>query len=159
MKQKPTTPEGHAGIFRSYDDIPARYRLETYAQHYEDDDTLTTYYEEVYFPRYAPVSEWMETKAERARDSWQNHMTRQDRHHALATPSHVASWCDVLLDTCSPETAYKSYFRRIYNFYDWLKASYKHPHLYNPLQIAAIEYETTYEIWHYRVKIRPSNNE
>jgi hypothetical protein len=154
MNRKPTTPEGHAGIFQEYGDIPARYRLETYTQHYDGVDTLQRYYDEVYYPAHEPVSDWMEEQIERVATSWKNHMADRNRHHALATPQDVDLWCQDLLEFCSPKTSYKSYFRRIYNFYNYLQDSHQHPHLYNPLLLAAIEYDATYRVWQYRVKLR-----
>lgn len=158
-KLKPTTPEAHAGIFQSYDDIPERYRLETYVHQYQGEDTLDLYLEQVYFNSKSEVSESMRRRVQRFRDSWLDHMDERDRHHALATPEDVDSWCRVLLERCNPRTIYGTYYYRIYNFYEHLKTSYRHPHLYNPLLLAAIEFESTNEIWRHRVKDRPSNNE
>lgn len=157
-KLKPTTPEAHAGIFQQYEDIPARYRLETYFQQYQDDDTLDRYLEQFYYNKKSEISDSMRRRTERFRDSWIDHMNERDRHHALATPEDVDLWCQSLLETCTARTSYRTYFYRIYNFYEYLKTSYKHPHLYNPLLLAAIEYETAYEIWIHRVKERQSNN-
>jgi hypothetical protein len=158
-KLKPTTPEAHAGIFHQYDEIPARYRLETYAQQYHDDDTLDRYLEEHYFEKKSAVSDAMRRRTKRFRDSWIDHMNDRDQHHALATPHDVDLWCRSHLERCTAGTSYRTYFYRIYNFYEYLKTSYRHPHLYNPLLLAAIEYESTYEIWSHRVKERPSNNQ
>jgi hypothetical protein len=154
MNRKPTTPEAHAGIFKRYRDIPARYRLETYSQHYDGEDTLQQYYDEVYFPSREPLSDWLEERAERVSNSWKEHMADCDRHHALATPHDVELWCQDLLESCIPETAYKTYFRQLYNFYEYLRDCHQHPHLYNPLLLAAIEYDTAHQVWQYRVKLR-----
>ena len=157
-KLKPTTPETHAGIFQQYEDIPARYRLETYVHQYQDDDTLDRYLDQAYFKNKSEVSDSMRRRVQRFRDSWMDHMAERDRHHALATPEDVDTWCQTLLERCTARTSYRTYYYRIYNFYEHLKTSYRHPHLYNPLLLAAIEYEPTYEIWSHRVKERPSNN-
>jgi len=158
MKRKPTTPEGHAGIFQSYSEIPARYRLETYSQYYEGEDTLEDYYEEVYFPARAPVTDSLRKRANRAKGSWIEHMQDRDRHHALAKPQDVNAWCDDVLNSCSTKVSYETYYSRILNFYNYLKSNHRHPHLYNPLLLAAIEYDAAYQVWYYRVKNRPSNN-
>jgi len=155
MNRKPTTAEGHAGIFHSYSDIPARYRLDTYTSHYENEETLTWYLNNIYYPRYAPVSDHMERVVERVSKSWMDHMANQGRHPALATPEDVDQWCKSRLESCSAKTCYTTYFQRIYNFYEYLKADYRHPHLYNPLLVAAIEYDTANRIWRFRVKLRP----
>jgi hypothetical protein len=155
---KPTTPEAHAGIFHCHADIPARYRLETYASYYEREDTLDRYLNQVYFKKKPEVSDSIQRRAHRFRDSWIDHMEDRDRHHALATSEDVNTWCQILLERCTARTSYKTYYCQIYNFYEYLKTSYRHPHLYNPLLLAAIEHEPTYEIWTHRVKERPSNN-
>lgn len=157
-KLKPTTPEAHAGIFQQYSDIPVRYRLETYASQYKHDETLDRYLEQVYFEDESEVSGSMRRRAYRFRNSWMDHMGERDRHHALATPEDVDTWCQMLLEHCTARTSYKTYYCRVYNFYEHLKGSYRHPHLYNPLLLAAIEFEPTHEIWSHRVKERPSNN-
>jgi len=158
MKLKPTTPESYAGIFQNYDQIPARYRLETYFHQYQDDDTLDWYIENVYFNNKSEVSDSMRCRAQRFKNSWLDHMNERNRHHALATPEDVDTWCQTLLERCTAKTSYLSYYYRIYNFYQHLKTSYRHPHLYNPLLLAAIEYEPTYEIWSHRVKDRSTGN-
>lgn len=154
MNKKPKTAEAHSGVFNSYSEIPARYRLQTYTQHYQGENTLRRYLEEVYFPKHTPVSEWMQKNAGRVRRSWVDHMEQRGRHHALATPEDVDSWFEELLEQCSAETCYKTYFRRIFNFYQYLEHSYRHPHTYNPVLLAAINFESTRRIWKFRVKIR-----
>lgn len=155
---KPATPEAYAGVFQQYDDIPARYRLETYVHQYQGDDTLDQYLEQVYFKDKTEVTDSMRCRVQRFRDSWMGHMDERGQHHALATPKDVDTWCQTLLERCNARTSYLSYYYRIYNFYDYLKTSYQHPHLYNPLLIAAIEFESTYEIWSHRIKDRSRND-
>ena len=153
-RRKGTTPEQYAGVFQQYDSIPARYRLETYSGHYRDENTWNRYCEQVLFERFD--SDYIRKSARRAGDSWLNHMTGEESHHALATPKHVDCWCDKLLNKDrNRRTCYENYFVRIYNFYEYLKSSYRHPHHYNPLLLAAIEFETTRYIWLYRVESRP----
>lgn len=82
-------------------------------------------------------------------------MRQQGRHHALAKPEHVDEWCQNLQEDRTRQTCYQSYYIRIYHFYDYLKESCRHPHLYNPLLLAAIEYDTTRDLWMYRVDSRP----
>lgn len=154
-RRKGIRPEQYAGIYQRYDDIPDRYRLETFASQYEDEDTWRQYLEEVLVPEHEPLSDAMKKTIRLAEDSWQNHMEERERHHALAKPVDVEEWCQSLLDGRSPRTCYEQYYVRIYQFYEHLVSVSSHPHIYNPLLIAAIEYEHTNEIWRQRVERRP----
>jgi hypothetical protein len=154
--RKPRTPEEHTGVFTRYDDIPARYRLETFADAYADDDTtIYRYFETVHLPQYEPVSESHRERVHRACQQWIEHMDSRGRHHALATPTDVNTWCETLMTNRTVATCYKSYYSRIYAFYEYLQRSYRHPHLYNPLLLAAVDHEPTRSIWMERVNDRP----
>lgn len=153
-RRKGTKPEQYAGAFQRYSDIPPRYRLETYSGDYRDEDTWDQYCADILFERFD--SDYIQRNARQAGQSWLEHMTTQGRHHALATPKHVDCWCDKLLtEGRNRRTCYENYFIRIYNFYEYLKASCRHPHHYNPLLLAAIEFDTPRHIWLYRVDSRP----
>ncbi|WP_226483099.1 hypothetical protein [Natrinema amylolyticum] len=81
-------------------------------------------------------------------------MEDRGRHHALASPRDVEAWCDTLLEDKVPKTCYEYYFLRIYDFYDYLKTDFQHPHLYNPVLLAAINHSAARTIWMVRVKRR-----
>lgn len=153
-RRKGTKPEQFAGPFQKYSKIPARYRLETYQGQYQGQDTWDHYRDNVLLEEYN--SQHMEKVAKKAGRSWLSHMEEQGCHHALATPEVADAWCHHLLsgDRCR-RTCYEQYFIRIYQFYDYLKEHHQHPHLYNPLLLAAIEYESARRLWMYRVDARP----
>lgn len=153
-RRKGTRPEQFAGPFQEYSQIPHRYRLETYTGQYRDRDTWDRYRDDVLFEKYD--STHMRTVARKAGKSWLKHMQRRSRHHALATPQGAEIWCQQLLNgDRTRRTCYEQYYVRIYQFYDHLKESCRHPHLYNPLLLAAIEYDAARSIWMYRVDTRP----
>ena len=153
-RRKGTKPEQFAGAFQQYSEIPRRYRLETYAGQYRGQDTWGSYCDQVLFDEYD--SNHMRRAARKAGDSWLSHMQTQGRHHALATPHDANLWCQELLDgDRSRRTCYEHYFVRIYQFYDYLKQNHRHPHLYNPLLLAAIEYDTARHLWMFRIDTRP----
>lgn len=155
MNRKGVRPEQYAGAFQRYEDIPDRYRLETYAQQYRGEDTWQQYRDEVLLPSH-DFSKTIKRTARTGGNSWLDHMDEQGRHHALATPADVDEWSQKLLDgDRTRRYCYEHYFVRIYQFYEYLKTSYPHPHLYNPFLLAAIEYETTRNLWMYRVDSRP----
>lgn len=142
-------PDRYAGVFHCYAEIPERYRLQTFAPQYAGEDTWQTYVETVLFQKH-PNSETIRTDARTAERSWRTHMDERGRHHALATPADAKTWCQRLLDGLAVDTCYKTYFLRIYQFYEYLKDSYRHPHLYNPLLLAAIEDADARRIWRNR---------
>lgn len=152
-RRKGTEPDQYAGAFTSYEEIPQRYRLSTYAGQYRGEDTWEEYLQaELVGQR----SEKYIRDARRGGSSWRQHMQSRNRHHALATPADANAWAEELLDSDrSFETCYKNYFIRIYRFYDWLKHSHQHPHHYNPLLLAAIEYDASHRLWMYRIDKRP----
>lgn len=152
-RRKGTKPEQFAGVFQDYGEIPARYRLETYASQYRGEETWEHYCNDVLFEEFD--SDYMRENARKAGDSWLSHMNQRGRHHALATPQDANAWCEKLLNGRSQRTCYEHYFVRIYQFYDYLKNCYRHPHLYNPLLVAAIEYDAARHVWMYRVDARP----
>lgn len=161
-RQKPETPEKYAGTMQHFDEIPTRYRLDTYASEYRGDNTWERYVEEVLLEDYD--SERMRQTARLGGESWLEHMASRPRHHALATPEDVEAWCQKLLEEKARKTCYEYYFVRVYDFYDHLKSSCHHPHLYNPFLLAAIEFEATRHIWMHRLyrsraKRRRDNNE
>jgi hypothetical protein len=74
-------------------------------------------------------------------------MDEQQRHHALGRPADVVLWCEQVLDEVSPISAYRAYWGKLEQFFDWLLWHPDHPHLYNPLLMAANEHEAAREIW------------
>ncbi|GAB7092531.1 hypothetical protein JCM18237_28020 [Halorubrum luteum] len=157
-RRKGTKPEQYAGPFQEYSSVPQRYCLKTYAGHYTGEETWKQYCEQVLFGQYD--SDYIRRSARRAGSSWKDHMASQGRHHALATPNDVDEWCRLLLDGGrNRRTCYENYYVRIYNFYEHLKRNCQHPHLYNPLLMAAIEYDVTRRVWMYRIDARPEVTE
>lgn len=153
-RRKGTKPEQFAGPFQDYDQIPTRYQLGTYSSIYRGKEIWEDYKENVLFEEHD--SEYIRKTARIAGNSWLDHFEQRSKHHALATPTDVEMWCQKLRNgNRARRTCYEHYFIRIYNFYKYLKQSRRHPHLYNPLLLAAIEFDTTREIWMYRVNSRP----
>lgn len=153
-RRKGTEPEQFAGLFQKFANIPTRYQLETYESQYAEEDTWDLYCSQILLEKYD--SDHMKKTAQKAARSWKSHMEQRNRHHALATPEDANAWCDFLISgDRNQRTCYEHYFIRIYQFYDYLKQSHQHPHLYNPLLLAAIEYEATRQIWEYRIESRP----
>lgn len=156
MKRKGIRPEQYAGPFQKYSEIPARYRLETYSGDYRGENTWEEYVENVLYEKYGENSITIQRTVRQGGQSWLDHMAERDRHHALATPMDVEEWCQSLTATDRQRrTLYEQYFVRVYQFYDYLKTNYRHPHIYNPALLAAIEGGATRDLWEYRIEERP----
>ena len=147
-----TSPEEYAGALQHFEDIPYRYRLDTFESQYQGHDTWEQYAENVVLAEHD--TDDMHQRMRLAGESWRDHMAARGRHHAVATIEDVESWCEDLLADRARRTVYGYYFLRVYNFYDHLKYSTEHPHLYNPVLLAATRYPASREIWLYRVDRR-----
>lgn len=147
-----TTPEQYAGALQHFETIPPRYQLETYASQYCDENVWEQYVHEVALEEHD--SERMRRALRLAGESWLEHIHDRGRHHALAKPTDANSWCKQLAEEKARRTCYDYYFIRIYDFYDYLKFSSQHPHLYNPLLLAAVRYDSARHIWMHRVDER-----
>jgi len=149
---KGTRPEQYAGALQHFDEIPQRYRLGTYAGHYRNTNVWDRYKDEVVLEEHD--SERMRKTLQLGGDSWRQHMHPRDRHYVLPTLEDVNDWCEKLVDLKARQTCYEYYFLRVYDFFDYLKCHAGHPHLYNPLLLAAIEHEAPRHIWTFRVDRR-----
>lgn len=144
-EQKPTAPRGRMGVYKRLEEVPAEHRLRSYRDRYEGLDVLETFLTEYLFDRYS--SDRFVEDTRRAARRWKEHMSARGRHHALATPRDVEAWCSDLVDRYVPKTSYNSYWVRIERFYRWLRWHTDHPHLYDPVLMAAAEYPAAGSIW------------
>jgi len=139
MKELSTNPEDRLGVYKHIDDLPTHHRLRQYADEYAGRDVWKEYVEETNLyeryssPRFKPATA-------RAVDSWKTHVEERGRHHALATPADINTWCGELLTDRSNRTVYNLYWTRLATFYDWLRWHTDHPHTYDPFLMAAHEY-------------------
>ncbi len=147
-----TSPEEYAGAFQHFEEIPYRYRLETYESQYQGQNTWEEYAKNVVLTEHD--TDVMQQRLRLAGDSWHDHMDARGRHQAVATIEDIESWCKDLIADRARRTVYGYYFLRVYNFYDHLKYSTDHPHLYNPVLLAATRYPASRKIWMYRVDKR-----
>jgi len=148
----PSTPEEYASAIQQYNEIPSRYRLETFENEYQEKDIWGTYVEDVVLEQHD--SERMQRTLRLSGEAWMEHMQGRGRHYATGSPLDVNEWCNSLLEEKARRTCYDYYFVRIYDFYEYLKYSVSHPHLYNPFLIAATQYDAARYIWMHRVDER-----
>jgi hypothetical protein len=147
---KSTDPADRCGVYTSLDDVPDQRRLRTYADEYADRDVWTEFCADHLFDQHD--SERFQHNARRAGEHWIAHCRARERHHALATPADIESWCAALLAERAVSTAYNQYWVRIERFYSWLQCSRDHPHLYHPARMAAVEGDAAGRIWQEKIE-------
>ncbi|MEF8906968.1 MAG: hypothetical protein V5A13_03820, partial [Haloarculaceae archaeon] len=132
------------GVYKQVTQVPDRHRLSTYADRYEGRDIWAAYVsDEIPDDR----SERFIEDVERIERRWKAHMERRGRHHALATPTDVERWAAWLVDEFSIGHAYDPYWCRLEEFYTYLQWHIDHPHVYNPVLMAAAEHPAAGRIW------------
>ncbi|TSD14803.1 hypothetical protein DP107_07510 [Haloglomus irregulare] len=141
---KSKDPTDWMGVYKRLEDMPADRRLSQYEDWYENRDVWGEWADiatdQHQSDRYAQYTD-------RTERSWRAHMEAQDRHHALARPDDIDSWCEKILNRCVPVSAYQIYFTRIEPFYTWLQQHRDHPHCYHPVWMAAANGDATATIW------------
>lgn len=142
---KSPNPADRCGVYTALEDVPDEHRLRTYTDAYADRDVWTEFCEDHLFDQHD--SERFQHNARRAGEHWVAHCRARERHHALATPADVESWCGALLAERAVSTAYNQYWVRIERFYTWLQRSRAHPHVYHPVRMAAVEGDAARQIW------------
>jgi hypothetical protein len=132
------------GVYKRIEEVPNHHRLRRYTNRYANRDVWTEFCEKQEYQQ-GSSPRFRET-VDRAGRHWRAHMDTRGRHHALATPADIESWCADLLADKSPATSY-NYWVRIRRFYDWLQWHVDHPHRYNPVLMAAADGESAGRIW------------
>lgn len=144
---KSLTPTGNMGVYKRLDDVPDRYRLANFAAEYDSRDTWAAYVVD----RYVDQSEYLDRMLQRFERRWKAHMAGIGRHHALATPGDIEAFCTDLVERNTLSTAYETYWLRLEDFYQWLQAHPDHPHVYQPVLMAAAAYPNAATLWKYRI--------
>lgn len=137
------------GVYKQHDDVPTERRLEQFHHQYEDEDTYETFLTEYLFERYD--SDRTKEKYRLAGRRWKAHIEARGRHHALARPADVDSWMADLVGQVSLNTAYNVYWVKIERFYEWLQNHPDHPHLYQPVLMAAANFEHAGVVWETKI--------
>ena len=138
-------PVARMGVYKRFDDVPDRYRLNHHADAYAGRDVWEEFLLTYLLVKYN--SETFQQRARRAGRHWSNHMETRGRHHALATPDDVEAWCIELLERLEVTTAYNEYWVCLERFYTWLQWHTDHPHTYQPFLMAAAESDAAQTIW------------
>lgn len=141
----PDDPADRLGVFKSFGNTPAEYRLETYQNEYDGRDVWAEY---VQASGISDLSTDRREKAERAGKRWKEFMDGRERHYSLARPQDAEEWADCLLEQFAIRTAYQQWFS-IERFFRWLAWHTDHVHTYNPFIMAAAESPASRELWRF----------
>lgn len=142
--RKSRVPEDRMGAFERHAAVPHEHRLAQFQARYAGRDVWAEFVE----ARPGDFeSEHYHTTFEKAGRSWKAHMADRGRHHTLAVPEDVYTWCGGLASGRTVGTVYKEYFLRVEQFYSWLQFHTEHPHVHQPVLMAASEYELVGWIW------------
>lgn len=147
--QKSPDVTDRMGVYKRFAEVPAHDRFATSATAYDGEDVWATFVatraDEFDSTRYHATFRKTE-------GTWKAHMADRGRHHALATPEDVETWCATLAETRTIATVYTEYWVRLEEFYSWLQWHTDHPHVYHPLYMAAATEETAGAVWAEKVK-------
>lgn len=138
MKGKPPNPAKRMGVFKQLEEVPTRYKLNTFSESYGGRDVWTEFMEErgEDFP-----SENTKYKVNRAGERWEDFMESRSSHYALPVPDDVEAYFDYLLTVgdMKVSTTYRQYGDYLERFFDWLLYHTEHPHVYNPVLMSVVE--------------------
>jgi len=138
MSQKAISPDAknRLGVYKKIEDVPERYRFSQYEDAYAGRDVWSEFVS--YKTKTYDSKSYIE-RVTRAGKSWKEFMQIQQRKHALATPEQIEMWTAGVLSDCKTRTAYEHYWVYVEHFYDWLVNHTDHPHVYNPVHMAAAD--------------------
>jgi hypothetical protein len=152
-RQKASDPDRRMGIYNRLEDVPDAKRLGQYADRYDGQDTWATFRAS---QSNAFSSDHYANTVRKTERTWKTHMTDRGRHHALARPDDVATWCRDLATDRTRGTVYTQYWVRLEEFYTWLQFHTAHPHQYHPVLMAAATCATPQQIWAQKMGRHPA---
>lgn len=157
-------PDARMGVFKSFADVPDRYRLSNYAGQFRGEDTWSWYLMLRHDGTVNQAQDQLSTsragEVERCGRYLKAFMHRERAtHHALATPDDVEAFLAVVKEgyknpTKQPRsitTVYDTYFAPVNRFYDWLQAWVNFPHRYHPVLMACANGGVARDCWNYRM--------
>ena len=149
-KSQRRDPKDHLGVFKSLEEVPTRYRFESFASEFKGRDVWSEYMDAEKGHLAESTRKYTYGRAERL---WKSHMANVGRHHGLATPEDVETFFTDQLSEAKERTVYDSRFTPLFDFYDWLTNHAAYPHVYNPVLMAATDQGATHEMWVKRMEI------
>jgi len=94
-----------------------------------------------------PESKTQRDRYRRTKETWYDHMDEQGRHPALPDPQHVEGYAAWLLKGRKLVTVLPGYWTPFSKFFEYLTWHEQYDHRYNPVAMAANNYDATRQIW------------
>jgi len=148
------------GVYKTVDDIPDRYRLESFEARFRDEDTWGEYL--------ATRDDLAESTKKNSwypcGDRFKKYMREEvGRHHALSHPEDVEAYLahirgggySIKVTERSDNTVYYQHLSPLKTFFNWLVHHVDYPHVYNPVLLAAHTGGVTREVWYWQTDYKP----
>ena len=140
------------GVYKRLQEVPERYRLQQYRSIYHDRDVWAEWVTER-TAQHDGLSQYLTDRMRITERSWKDHTAACNRHHALASPEEVESWIATFMNGCwNIRTVYEGYWVHLAHFYRWLRFHTDHPHVYDPVLMAAATGPETNRVWECKVQ-------
>ena len=148
------------GVYKTVDDVPDRYRLESFEARFRDEDTWGEYL--------ATRDDLAESTKKNSwypcGDRFKKYMREEvGRHHALPHPEDIEASLAHIRDggysikvtERSDNTVYYQHLSPLKTFFNWLVHHVDYPHVYNPVLLAAHAGGVTREVWYWQTDYKP----
>jgi len=148
------------GVYKSIEEVPTRYRLETFESQFRDQDTWSDYL--------ATRDDLAESTKKNSwypcGDRFKRFMREEvGRHHALARPDDIDAYLQHIRDggysikvtERSHNTVYYQHLSPLKTFFRWLVHHADYPHVYNPVLMAAHSGDITRKLWYWQTDYKP----
>lgn len=152
------------GVYKSIEEIPTRYRLESFESQFREQDTWDTYLE----TRDDLKESTKENSWYPCGDRFKRFMREEvGRHHALAHPDDIEAYLQhikhggysIKVVERSDNTVYYQHLSPLKTFFNWLVHHVDYPHVYNPVLMAAHSEGITRELWYWQTDYKPNYSE
>jgi len=142
------------GVFKTLEDVPARYYLENYTSDLTSEDAWNKYDAEELAGLSAHTRRYVYGKAYR---EWQNYCDEHDVHPALADPQDIEEHlAEQRNEMAKLKTVHDARFRPLFRWYRWMQYHADYPHRYNPVVMAVLLRGAVHDIWQTRLFDRTS---
>ncbi|MFC7073246.1 hypothetical protein ACFQJ7_11690 [Halovenus rubra] len=152
------------GVYKSIEEVPTRYRLNTFKSQFQEKDTWDAYLE----TRDDLAEPTKENSWYPCGDRFKKYMEEEvGRHHALPYPDDIESYLQhikeggysIKVTERSDNTVYYQHLSPLKTFFEWLVHHVDYPHVYNPVLMAAHSGGITRQLWYWQTDYKPEYSE
>lgn len=137
------------GVFKSTDDVPARYRLRNFAEGLDSEGVWKAFVE-------SRNKNWSEHtlkyKYESPWNKWCEFAREMGANPVCPDAEHLEAWFEEAIENSkSVQTCHDIHFRVLIAVFSWLTEHTEYPHRYNPVLQAVLLEGAAEELWAERV--------